>query len=98
MCPLFVFYILSGKIDSLNSLSKLNIFTPLPTLKNHNLIRLDQHRTNYELFEPMTNVSRIFNRFLHILGIERLDTITRYSFRSMVRSSNAKHRTSTYKY
>ena len=83
---LFIFDLLTGKIDAGSITDKLNISVPLRTLRNHNFIRLEQHRTNYGLFEPITNMSRIFNRILVLLKIDRPDMYSRYSFRRRLRS------------
>lgn len=85
-CAFFVFDLLKGKIDAPLLVDKLNISIPTRTLRNHEYIRLDQHRTNYGLFEPITNMSRIFNRFLVLMKIDRLDMVTRHSYRNAVYS------------
>lgn len=85
-CAFFVFDLLKGKIDAPLLRNKLNISTPVRNLRNHEFIRLEQHRTNYGLFEPITNMSRIFNRFLVLMNVDRLDAVTRLSFRRASRS------------
>lgn len=85
-CALFVFDLLKGRINTPDLLGKLNVSVPLRSLRNHQFIRLERHRTDYGFFEPITNMSRIFNRLLVLLNINRLDTLTRQSFRYASRS------------
>lgn len=78
LCALFVFDMVRGRINAAILLSKFNV--PTRPLRNTNYPLLDRHRTNYELFEPVTNMSRIFNKCSHLYS----DSITRQVFRSAV--------------
>lgn len=60
-CALFVFDVLSSRINSTTILSLIDFNVPHRQLRNYNLLRIPHHRTDYGNFEPVTNMMSIFN-------------------------------------
>lgn len=81
-CILFVFDILSGRVDSPQILELLNFRVPFRTTRTVELFRLPVHRTNYGLNEPMFNMCRMFNSVSNVHDFN----ISRARFRQCVRS------------
>lgn len=57
----FAFDCLQGVINSAELLSKFNISIPARSLRNHDFLQPDYHRTNYGLNDPISAMSRSFN-------------------------------------
>jgi hypothetical protein len=53
-CVMFIFDVLSGRVYSPNFLSVLDLITPRYPTRSTELLRIDFHRTNYGLHEPMS--------------------------------------------
>lgn len=60
-CAIFVFNILTGKINSPALLPLVQLNAPNFLLRQCVLLRVDRHRTNYGANAPMSNMIRIFN-------------------------------------
>jgi hypothetical protein len=65
-CVMFVFYVLSGRVNSPNLLSVLDLITPRYPSRCTEFLRIDCHRTNYGLHEPMSGSMRQFNEVIGI--------------------------------
>lgn len=72
-CAIFVFDILSGKIDSSSLLSLIDFRIPSRQLRHSDLLRIPFHRTNYGAGEPISYMMGVFNRVNHLFdfGISR---------------------------
>jgi hypothetical protein len=57
-CVMFISDVLSGRVNSPNLLPVLDLITPRYRL------RIDFHRTNYEIHEPMMSTMRQFNEVI----------------------------------
>ena len=68
---LFVFDILSGRINSSKILSLLDFNDPPRTLRNSVFLRTKVSRTNYSTFEPVKTMSALFNDYLFEFGMSR---------------------------
>lgn len=79
---MFVFDALRDRVNAPGLISKLRINEPVRVLRNVDYLVLESHRVNYGLFEPINNVSRVFNVFAQVYS----RSITRYGFRSAVKS------------
>lgn len=82
-CCLLMCDLLTGRIDAPNILSQINFNVPPRPLRQQNMLRLQHHRTNYGTFEPINNLSSIFNDYSHLFEYG----LSRTSFRNRVRSS-----------
>jgi hypothetical protein len=60
-CVMFIFDVLSGRVNSPNLLSVLDLFTPRYPTPVTEFLRIDFHRTNYGLHAPMSGAMRQFN-------------------------------------
>jgi hypothetical protein len=58
---MFIFDVLSGRVNAPNLLSVLDLITPLYATRGTEFLRIDFHRTNYGLHEPMSDAMRQFN-------------------------------------
>lgn len=58
---LFVCDILSGRINSPNLLSLIDINVPPRRFRNTDFLRVRSHRTNYGSSEPITRITAVFN-------------------------------------
>lgn len=65
-CAFFIFDLLSGRIEAVNILSKINFNAPSRTFRNNCLLRHTFHRTNYGKSEPINNMCHIFNEFSYL--------------------------------
>lgn len=81
LSAMFVFDVLRERINSPSLSLKIRLNEPERSLRSVDYLLLDRHRTNYGLFEPITNVSRTFNMFSHLYDL----LVTRNQFRSRVR-------------
>lgn len=79
---MFVYDVLTGRVDSPDLASKFEINAPIRSLRETSFMVLARHRSNYGLFEPVNNLSRVFNLFSRAYG----DSVSRSAFRSSVRS------------
>lgn len=79
---LFVFDLLSGRIDAPNLLSLIDFNIPSRTLRNHEFLRLQRRRTNYGLSEPIRDMSSIFNDVSHLFEFG----LNRFVFRKRLQS------------
>jgi hypothetical protein len=53
-CIMFIFDILSGRMNALNLLSSLDLNTPRYWARGSKFLRIGFHRTNYRVHEPMS--------------------------------------------
>lgn len=79
----FIFDLLSGRINSPALLGKINFNAPVRSLRNHQFLNPDFHRTNYGQSEPVTNLSNLFNKFTYLYEPD----MSREIFRSSLRNS-----------
>jgi hypothetical protein len=64
-CVLFIFSVLSGRVNSLSLLSVLDfIITLRYPSRGTEFLRIDFHRTNYGFHEPMSSAMRQFNEVI----------------------------------
>jgi hypothetical protein len=66
---MFNFDILSGKMNSSNLLSALDLNTPRYRTRGSEFLRIGFHRTNYGLHEPMSDAMREFNEVIGLFNI-----------------------------
>lgn len=73
-CAVFIFDILSGKINSPSLLNLIDINIPSRQLRLSTMLRIPQHRTNYGAKEPISNAMAIFNSVSNLFdfGISRV--------------------------
>jgi hypothetical protein len=60
-CIMFIFDILTGKIDSPSLLSLVRLNVSRYPIRGSELLRVDFHRTNYGMHEPINNAIRKVN-------------------------------------
>lgn len=84
LSAMFVFDLLRGRICAPQLLLKLQLNEPVRVLRRVNYLTLVRHRTNYGMFEPINNLSRIFNMFAHLYDLQ----VTRNAFRLAVKTLN----------
>jgi hypothetical protein len=63
-CIMFIFDILSGRMNSPNLLSALDLNTPRYWTRGSEFLRIGFHRTNYGVHEPMSAAMREFNEVI----------------------------------
>jgi hypothetical protein len=63
-CIMFIFEILSGRMNSPNLLSALDLNTPRYRTRGSDFLRIGFHRTNYGVHEPMSAAMREFNEVI----------------------------------
>jgi hypothetical protein len=63
-CVMFIFDVLSGRVNSPNLLSVLDLITSRYPTCGTEFLRIDFHRTNYEIHEPMSSAMRQFNEVI----------------------------------
>jgi hypothetical protein len=63
-CIMFIFDILSGRMNSPNLLSALDLNTPRYRTRGSEFLRIGFHRTNYGVHEPMSAAMREFNEVI----------------------------------
>ena len=80
---LFMFDILSGRVDSSYILSQLNFRVPARQLRNsHNsFLRIRNGRTNYSSFDPISTMSTFFNEIYYIVDFNQSQSSFRYNIR-----------------
>lgn len=79
-CVFFMHDLISGHIDSSNLLSMVNFNVPYRPLRSHPFLRLQQHRTNYGMSEPMNNMSSIVNDISSLIDFNLGRTVFRRRF------------------
>lgn len=84
-CIYFIYDLLMCRIDASFLLSLIDFNVPSRSLRNHNLLRLRKHRTNYGSHEPINNMSCIVNSVHSILDFN----LSRSIFRQRVISFNS---------
>jgi hypothetical protein len=80
-CVMFFFDILSGWVDSSNLLSLISKNAPWYHTTS-NFLRVDFHRTNYGVHEPLNGAVRSFNEFAGLFDIH----LSRNQFFNRLRS------------
>ena len=84
---LFVFDILTGRIDTPCILSLLDIGVPARLLRNNqnSLLRIRVHRTNYGSFDPdVLSMSTFINEFYHLFDFGQSRSSYRYCIRCCI--------------
>jgi hypothetical protein len=61
---MFIFDVLSGRVNSPNLLSVLDLITTRYPTRGTEFLRIDFHRMNYLLHEPMSSAMRQFNEVI----------------------------------
>jgi hypothetical protein len=64
VCVIFIFDVLSGRVNSPDLLSVLDLITLRYPTRGTEFLRIDFHRTNYGLHEPMAGAMRQFNEVI----------------------------------
>jgi predicted DNA-binding ribbon-helix-helix protein len=67
-CVMFIFDVLSGRLNSSNLLSVLDLITPRYPTRGAEFLRINFHPTKYGLHEPMSSAMREFNEVIGLLG------------------------------
>jgi hypothetical protein len=80
---MFTFDILTNRKNAPDLLSMFDFNIPPRSLRVSNFFRVSQHRTNYGLFSPISNLSYTFNRFSSCFDFH----VSRVSFRRAVELS-----------
>jgi hypothetical protein len=78
---MFIFDVPSGRVNSPNLLSVLDLITSRYPIRGTEFLRIDFHRTNYGLHEPMSGAMRQFNE---VIGLFDFD-LTRDQFLNRLR-------------
>jgi hypothetical protein len=78
-CVMITFDVLSGRVNSLNLLSVLDLIAPRYPNRGTEFLRIDFHRTNYENHEPMSIAMRQFNEVIGLtdFGLTRDQLLNR---------------------
>jgi hypothetical protein len=61
---MFIFDVLSGRVNSPGLLSVLNLIAPRYSTRGTEFLRIDFHRTNYGVHEQMSSAMRHFNEVI----------------------------------
>jgi hypothetical protein len=69
-CVMFIFDVLSGRVNSPNLLSVLDLITPRYPTQGTEFLRIDYHWTNYGLHEPMSGAMRQFNEVIGLFDFD----------------------------
>jgi hypothetical protein len=77
----FIFDVLSGRVNSPNLLSVLDWITPRYPTRDTEFLRIDLHRTNYGLHQPMSGAMRQFNEVIGLFDF----SLTRDRFLNRLR-------------
>jgi hypothetical protein len=67
-CVMFIFDVL--RVNSPNLLSLLDLITPRYPTRGTEFLRIDFHRINYGLHEPMSGAMRQFNEVIGLLDFD----------------------------
>jgi hypothetical protein len=68
-CVMFIFDTLSGRVNSSNLLSLISINAPWYHTRAGDFLRVDFHRTNYGVHEPLNGAVRSFNEFAGLFDL-----------------------------
>jgi hypothetical protein len=82
-CILFIFDILTGKIDSTSLLASVRFNVSHYPLRTSEILRVDFHRTNYGMNEPLNNAVRKVNENFDLFDFN----LTKDQFLTRLRSS-----------
>jgi hypothetical protein len=63
-CVMFIFDVLSGRVNSPGLLFVLNLIAPRYSTRGTEFLRIDFLRTNYGVHEPMSSAMRQFNEVI----------------------------------
>jgi hypothetical protein len=63
-CMMFIFDVLNGRVNSPGLLSVLNLIAPRYSTRGTEFLRIDFHRTNYGVHEPLSSAMRQFNEVI----------------------------------
>jgi hypothetical protein len=83
-CYMFVFDILSGRVNSSNLLSLISINAPWYHTRASDFLRVDFHRTNYGVHEPLNGAVRSFNEFAGLFDLHLSRNQFFYRLRSVL--------------
>lgn len=81
---LFLYDLLSGRVDSVDLMSLFYFNVPPRSLRNNNLMHVIPRRTNYGMFSPVNRLSVLFNEH----GMSFNFNMSRECFRREIRSGN----------
>lgn len=84
ICCMFVYDLLTNKLDSPSLLSKLDIHVPSRLLRDTHTFRTAFCRTNYSRMEPIRRMCRLFNSVSCSFDFN----MSRCKFKSMLKNSN----------
>jgi hypothetical protein len=68
-CVMFIFEVLSGRVNSSNLLPLISINAPWYHTRTSDLLRVDFYRTNYGVHEPLNRAVRSFNEFASLFDL-----------------------------
>jgi hypothetical protein len=68
---MFIFDVLSGRVNSPKLLSVLDLITPRYLTRGTEFLRIDFHQTNYGLHEPMLGAMRQFNKVIGLFDFDQ---------------------------
>lgn len=83
----FIFNIIQGYSDSPFILQSISFEVPSKSLRNHNILHIQHHRTNYGMHEPINSMSKSFNKIS--------DTFDFNISKNLFKSSLKKHLSNT---
>lgn len=66
---IFIHQLLNGSIDAPEILSLISINVANRNLRTRLFLRIQYHRTNYGLFEPVSNMCRIYNNYFNLIDL-----------------------------
>jgi hypothetical protein len=69
-CVMFIFDILSSRVNSSNLLSLISINAPWYHTRAGDFLRVDFHCTNYGVHEPLDGAIRSFNEFAGLFDLD----------------------------
>lgn len=81
---IFIFDLLTGRIDSPDLLILFSFNVPSRSLRTNNLLHVSLRRTNYGMFSPVSRLSYLLNQFVRYFEFD----MSRKSFRRGIESSN----------
>jgi hypothetical protein len=81
-CVMFIFDILSSRVNSSNLLSLISINVPWYHTRASDFLRVDFHCNNYGVYEPLNGAVRSFNEFAGLFDLH----LSRNQFFNRLRS------------
>jgi hypothetical protein len=81
-CVMFIFDILSGRVNSTNLLSLISINAPWYHTWTSDFLLVDFHRTNYGIHKPLNGAVQSFNEFAGLFDLH----LSRHQFFDRLRS------------